>query len=209
VWQIRDMNKRFAVLSGLIAVGCLLGVAADTKSARDLEFSRFSIRRHDDGTLARGKLKKPQTIDGFQCRRWVHFHANGKVKQLLLAKPAVVQGVSVPADATVFLTGAGKLKTIWFAKDTTVQGDTVRGGGKISKGFHENGALASGFLRKPAVIDDVPCKASVFKPVFFHPNGKLKEATLDRDATIQGAPREKGDTVRFDASGKLLSRNHQ
>lgn len=199
------MNRRISIIAGLIAISCLLRVvAAGSISARDLEFSRFSIRHHEDGTVSRGKLSKVQPINGTLCQRWVHFHPNGQVKQMQLAKAAVLQGVPVPPDSTVFLTSDGKLRTVWFAKDTSIQGITVRGGGKISTGFHPNGKTASFFLRQPAILDGVPCRASLFKPVLLHPNGRLKSASLNRATLIQGKAWKKGDVVKFNTSGKLL-----
>lgn len=198
------MKKRFAITAGLIGIGCLIGIAAsESRTVGKLEFSRFGVRHHENGKISRGKLKKPQMVGGLECKRWVHFHENGRAIQMQLAKAATVQKVPVMADSTVFFTPDGKLRMVWFAKDTKLNRVIVRGGAKISTGFHPNGKLASCFLRDDTVIDGMPVRASVFKPVFFHDNGRLKSATLAKDTVVQEVAYEKGDTVRLNADGKL------
>jgi len=199
------MKKRIAIATCVIGIGCILGIAASgSQTIGELEFSRFSVRHHENGNIARGKLTKPQEINGLECQRWVHFHENAKVSQIQLAKPAKVQKVAVAADSTVFFNPDGKLRMVWFAKDTKLNGINARGGAKISTGFHPNGKIASCFLRESVVINGIPCTASVFKPVFFHDNGKLQSATLSKDATIQEVSVEKGDQVQFTTDGKLI-----
>lgn len=199
------MKQRIAIATCVIGIGCIVGIAATgSQTIDDLEFSRFSVRHHENGKVARGKLTKPQKIDGFECQRWVHFHENAQISQMQLAKTAKVQKVAVVTGSTVFFTSEGKLRMVWFAKDAKLNGITARGGAKISTGFHPNGKIASCFLRDASVIDGVPCSSSVFKPVFFHDNGKLKSATLSKAATIQEVRFQKGDKAQFTKAGKLI-----
>ncbi len=187
------MKKRIAIIGGLVGIGCPVGIAAtESKSVGKLEFSRFGVRHHENGIISRGKLKKPQVVDGLQCKRWIHFHEYGRPAQMQISKSATVQAVAVMADSTVFFTSTGKLRMVWFAKDAKFNGVIVRGGAKISTGFHANGNLASCFLRKDTDINGIPVRASVFKPVFFHDNGLLKEATLDKDTTHRKRATQEG-----------------
>lgn len=199
------MKKRITLFVGIVAVGCLLGLcASESSTSAGLKYSRFSAKFHENGQLKRCRLSGTQEVNGRKCKRWLGFFEDGKVKQFQLADNAKIQVISVPAGSTVFLHPDGKLKTIWFSKDTTIKGVTVRGGAKVSTGFHANGRVSACFLRDAAVFDGVPCESSLMKPVFFHPNGKLKQAALSENATIDGINFKQGAVVRLDEKGTLV-----
>jgi hypothetical protein len=198
------MKKRIALIVGVIALGCLLPTSASESTPfGKLEFSRFSAQYHKNGNLKRCKLSSTQKIAGYQCQRWLRLYESGKLEQIQLAAKSIIQALPIPADSTVFFHPDGKLRMVWFSKNTTIKGLLVRGGGKIATSFHPNGRVSACFLTKETVIDGVPCSDSVFKPVFFHANGKLKKATLSKAAVIQGISFKKGSELLLTDKGKL------
>jgi hypothetical protein len=49
---------------------------------------------------------------------------------------------------------------------------------KIDTAFHPDGSLKAFFPPADLVIDGITCEASVFRPVYLHPNGRLWKARV-------------------------------
>jgi hypothetical protein len=78
-----------------------------------------------------------------------------------------------------------------------------RGGAKIDTSFHADGQLKSCFPRKDVMLDGVTCNASLFSPVYLHPNGRLHRCTLAHAATVAGRQLPRGAKLNLDVEGRL------
>jgi hypothetical protein len=193
----------------IVLIAVLVGLTSMLHAADsplpDTAYKKSSAQYHDNGTLMRCKLRKPTKIQGYPCQRWVWFHANGTPKQLELAEATTIQGISIPKKTTVFLGTDGSLGKCWLSKNVTIQGIPCNGGfTKVTTVFHKNGKILCCFLSESAEIQGIPCKASVFKPVYFHPSGKLKTCTLSKKHAQDGKEYEKGTTLHLDEKGNVL-----
>ena len=167
-------------------------------------FKKGSALYHEDGMLKRCKLKTELSVQGYPCQRWVWFYADGGIKQFELSEPKTIQDIVVPSKSTVFLRADRSLEKCWFSKDMMIQGIPCNGGsGKVTTEFHKNGKISCCFLSESTEIQGVPCKDSIFKPVYFHPSGKLKTCTLSRRHTIEEKEYRKGTTLHFDKTGRV------
>lgn len=194
---------RFLVIAVLWALGIAIPAQGAEQAVHAFQCSPSSIEYHENGVLAKGKLREPSKIAGFPCRRWVRLHPNGALKQVELAESMILQGIEVPKGSNVFLFDDGTLDECWFSKDVTVQKLPCNGGGKISTRFHRNGYLKSCFLAKNTEIGGVPCKASLFVPATFHERGQLKSCLLAKDYTAGEMTYKRGSKVAFDEEGNV------
>ncbi|GEM_PF-5418557 len=90
------------------------------------------------------------------------------------------------------------------------RGDTHEGWETV---FYTNGKLALAWLAQEEEVQGVPCAPANFwtelfggsAAVRFYDNGKLAKCKLARDVTIEGHFFKKGDHIRFDREGRLMS----
>jgi hypothetical protein len=143
-------------------------------------------------------LKSDSLIQGYPCISWVHFYANGKLKQFNLAHDYVIKNVIFPRNTTVFLDKNGGLFQVYLSKDTEIHSYTCPGGNmKEATGFYPSGKLRFFFPRKDLLINGYPVKGGSMKGVWFYESGKLKKFYLTKDYFINGKQYKKGDLVEI------------
>ena len=59
-------------------------------------------------------------------------------------------------------------------------------------------------LEKDTEIQGVPCEASVFTEVSFHPDGKLAGCKLSRAFELDGVSLRRGEVIELDREGRLI-----
>jgi len=131
------------------------------------------------------------------------------ISSYLLCQDAVVRGIRLPAGSRVFPADAHGMTNIWPSRQIVVQGRAIEPVGE-GTGFlvYPSGRLRALYLVRDEDVDGVPCtsKVSLFGGkllVWFHENGRLQQATVSRDAAIQGRPFRRGDLVSLDPDGRL------
>ena len=95
-----------------------------------------------------------------------------------------------------------------------IQGHLCLGTGHgFMTGFHPNGKLKLAWLAEDEIIQGIPCAKYRFmsglfgggERTLFDENGRLRYCRLSRAITLEGQTLKKGDEVRFDSEGKLVS----
>jgi hypothetical protein len=108
----------------------------------------------------------------------------------------------------------GTFDWCFLQRDTEIQGHLCRGQGHgFMTEFHPNGQLKTAWLGRDEVIDGIPCaKFRFLSSLFgggdrthFHDDGRLAFCTLSEDFEIEGIQFDKGDEVRFDVNGNLVT----
>lgn len=184
------------------------GSAAVEQPVPDGACDPGTARFHKNGVLSKCKLLEVTEIQGYSCYRWVRFHPDGSLARFQADREIVLAEVTVPEKSDIFLDEKGLPYKIWFSQELEIKGLPVDGGcGKLEATFFENGKLKSCFLYQTAVIDGVPCKASVFHPVMFFPNGRLRRCTLARHHTCDGIEYKKGRKIEFDENGHVRDKD--
>lgn len=168
----------------------------------DLPFRTSSILRHENGQMKRAFLVEETELEGFPCRRWTWWYDDGRLDNLELSreltfKGNAAQGHRFPAHTRLFFDREGRLAHAWLSEDSTIDGWPCRGGMKIDTAFHPEGTVRAFFPPDPIEIDGVLCVASVFHPVYLHPDGRLRECKLARAATIAGHTYAKGEVLQL------------
>lgn len=80
-----------------------------------------------------------------------------------------------------------------------IQGIALPSGTRIE--YTESGRINYAILEKPAAVQDLPCQGWMF----FYESGKIRDAELSRDVSLQGIKLGKGSRVYLYESGKLRS----
>jgi hypothetical protein len=186
-----------AALAMLAVLTGVLGGCRAPQDPADGAFRTGSILRHENGRMQRAYLLEATDLAGFPCRGWVWWHEHGGLDNFELARDLEVQGHSFAARTRVFLDREGRLAHAWLSRDARIDGMPCRGGWKIDTAFHENGRLEAFFPPDTLDIGGIPCAASVFAPVYLHPDGSLRGCRLAADASIGGVTRRRGETVEL------------
>lgn len=181
----------------LSACGCLV-----PQDPADLPYRTSSILRHENGSLRRAFLVEETELEGLPCRRWVWWYEDGRLDNFELAEERVVQGHAFPSGTRLFLDREGRLAHAWLARTTVVDGRPCRGKWKIDTAFHPNGRVKAFFPPEDHEIDGVLCTASVFHPVYLHPDGRLRQCKLARAVTLAGRTFPRGATLTLDEAGR-------
>ncbi len=168
------------------------------------------IGLRQSGSALIGRLENPMIIDGYPCdARWVHFTDSGRLKAFYLSDACTIQGNRIPKGTWIRLNPDQTLRACAFPEDTIIQGHLCNGGiggaEGIMTGFHPSGRLAAFFPVSDVVIQGMPCKASVFRPVYLYENGNLKEFTLAQDAVVGGQALTAWQTVALGERGEVQS----
>ncbi|MBM3977250.1 MAG: hypothetical protein FJ299_09705 [Planctomycetes bacterium] len=171
-WRLLALSLLFTS----VAVGCL-----GPQDPKDLPFRSGTIDLRADGSRERALLATPAVLDGYPCDGWVMWHDNGVLMSFDLSTDHELSGHRLPARTRVFLDRAGRLAHAWLPRDTRVGPYVCRGGMKIDTAFHPDGSLKAFFPPDDLVIDGVTCEASVFHPIYLHPNGRLWKARVAVD----------------------------
>lgn len=180
------------VLLALALTGCLT-----PQDPADLPYETRTILRHEDGHLKRAFPLEETELEGLPCQRWVWWQPGGRLDNVELARDHAVQGHAFPAGTRVFFDPAGHLAHAWLSRDTVVDGWPCRGRWKIDTAFHPNGRVKAFFPPDTLEIDGVACVASVFHPVYLHPDGHLRRAKLAEDVTLDGQTFAEGETLEL------------
>ena len=196
-WRARWLTHAALLVFCVTLAACLA-----PQDPADLPFRTSSILRHEDGGMRRAFLLEETELAGFPCRDWVWWYEDGRLDNLELARDLAVQGHDFPAGTRLFFDREGRLAHAWLSKDSVIDGRPCRGRLKIDTAFHPNGHVRAFFPPDPLEIDGVPCTASVFHPVYLHPDGRLKQCKLARAVTLDGRTFEKGVTLVLDESGR-------
>jgi len=188
------------VLLGLGLAGCV------AQNPADLPYRTSSILRHENGCLKRAWLVEETELGGMPCRSWVWWHADGSLDNIEIASDLTVQTHAFPEGTRLFFDREGRLAHAWLSRMTVVDGLPCRGKWKIDTAFHPNGRVRAFFPPDDYEVGGVLCEASVFHPVYLHPDGRLRECKLARDLTLDGATIEKGHVIALDEAGHVVER---
>lgn len=187
----------------LLLVGAPLGACLVPQDPADLPFRTSSILRHADGRLQRAFLVEASEIEGFPCQRWMWWHEDGRLDNLELSRDFTVQGHVFPAATRMFFDREGRLAHAWLSRDTVIDGRPCGGRWKIDTAFHPNGRVRAFFPDDPYEIDGVLCAASVFHPIYLHPDGRLRQCKLARAVTLDGRSFPRGARLVLDEAGRV------
>lgn len=207
-----------AILAGLSGAGW--SAAQDVPAPAARAQCREPVRRHADGALATCTLAGSQVLAGQDLpdgtAAW--FRPDGRLARARLGAAVAVLGQPLPEGTELFYWPNGGLRHFWLPVDTELQGHRVRaqddGAGNR---LHPNGRLLAIWLVDDEEIEGVPCSSSgnalrmglgvlrlgTRRMVWFHDNGRLRQAMLGRDAVIQGHAFTAGTVVAFDREGRL------
>lgn len=154
-------------------------------------------------------------IQGISCTGSVEYYQGGKLKSCTLGREDTLSGQPLAPGTVVNLRPDGSLDWCFLQENTVIQGHLCSGSGHgFMTGFHPNGQLRTAWLAQDEVIQGIPCAKYSFLPslfgggerTLFHENGRLSYCTLSDTLTIEGQHLKKGEVVRFDKDGKLISR---
>jgi hypothetical protein len=186
------------LLLGLLTLGgCLV-----PQDPADRPYRSGSILRHESGAMKRGWLLETTELAGYPCQGWTWLYEDGRLDNFELARDFTVQGHVFPARTRLFLDREGRLAHAWLARDTLIDGLPCRGKWKIDTAFHPNGRVRAFFPCGVLEIDGVSCAASVFHPVYLHPDGHLRQCKLARAASVAGRTIAQGVTLELDEQGQ-------
>ena len=189
-------THRASVLVAVVACSMPSACAA-SQEASDLPFRTSSILRHENGRMQRAELVDVASIRGIECRSWVWWYDDGGLDNVELAHAARVQDHDFPTGTRVFFDRDGRLAHAWLSEDTVIDGRLCRGRWKIDTAFHANGRIKAFFPPRAIEIDGVVCAASLFHPVYLHPDGSLRQCALAEEAVIAGRTFERGAVVEL------------
>lgn len=184
-------------------------------SASVLMFGLTScFHRPDMGPLTTRSFEDTVEVQGLTTSGDVTYYENGALYTAFIARQDTLYGHVFPAGSRITLRPDSTLKWTFLAHDAPLEGIMCRGHGHdYMNAFHPNGRLQVAWLADDQVVQGVPCMGATFwRDVFgrgvgvhFATNGRLIKAKVSEDITIQGHSFEKGDHVRFDSLGVLLT----
>lgn len=195
-WSARSVGHAALLLVCLGGSLGLTGCLAPQDPA-DLPYRSGSFLYHENGQKKRAYLLAESELEGLPCQRWVWWYEDGRIDNLELAQDRNVQGHDFPAATRLFFDREGRLAHAWLSQQTEVDGFPCRGRWKIDTAFHPNGHVKAFFPPEDLELDGVLCEASVFHPVYLHPDGRLQQCKLAADVTLAGHTYAKGETLRL------------
>jgi len=153
-------------------------------------------------------------IQGISCTGSVEYYQNRKLKSCTLGREDTLSGQPLPPGTVVTLTPDGSLDWCFLQENTVIQGHLCSGSGHgFMTGFHPNGKLKMAWLAQDEVIQGIPCAQYRFmsglfgggERTLFDETGRLRYCRLSDTIIIQGQYLKKGDEVRFDREGQLVT----
>ena len=168
-----------------------------------IEFAAF--RENSDGSRM-GQLAHDTVVDGWPCKEgFINFHADWRLDECHLSREYERNGIVMPASTRVFPDKSGNPGVCLFPHDTTIQGYGCRGNrsGGFMTAFYPNGKLHWFYARDPVVVDGVTCKSTLFRAIYLHPDGRLRECKLDQPVTIEGVNYPRGLVIHIDQTGAV------
>lgn len=188
----------------LIVAGCssIKTISLSHYSAQ-ISFFDNTAKYYAGEKIMRCKLSEPAIINGYRCISWICFFENGHIKQLMTAEDIKMNNFVIPSNSTIFFNeqSSDKIKNIWFSQNVIINSIECKGGGKISTEFYDNGSLKACFLTRDQNIQGFPCQNSLFKPVYFYPDGKVKILTLSIDSKFADTVYKNGETIIVGENG--------
>lgn len=189
---------------------------------------------HLNGRVSFTRLSQDMTFQGIPFKKgaWVEFYPEGQLEWFALSQDQIIQGISFKKGSWVKLEPDGKLVHVQTDDETLIQGIPCKGGSANNLiEFHSNGRIERASLAREATIQGISLKGE--SHIYFnregklekfysseathvdgiscmegyvaiHPNGKIKNAFLSKDTTIQGIHFKKGHYVEFHSNGKIL-----
>jgi len=161
---------------------------------------------------------KEVEVQGVAATNQIQYYKNGNVEFCFLARVDTLSGQTLPAGTGVHFTEEGVFDWCFLPRNTEIQGYLCNGSGHgFMTVFHPNGRLKTAYLVEDQVIQGIPCARFRFLSAFFggffgkagrttfYPDGRLRSCELSRNFTIDGHDFRRGDLVRFDENGKLVS----
>lgn len=159
-----------------------------------------------------------EEIQGVACSGRVEYYENGNLKYCDLAREDTLSGQPLAAGTGVHFTEDGVFDWCFLREDTEIQGYLCRGEGHgFMTVFHPNGKVRNVYLADDEVIQGIPCArfrflSAVFNPIHhkygstnFYDDGSLKYCELSENFIIEGQSFRRGDALRFDRDGRLIS----
>ncbi len=163
-----------------------------------------------DGQLKSCYLKEEAVVEGYTCKKWIHYYNDGSLRRFTIVEPDTFDGMFFPERSTLFLTEEQELEKCWFGKKTTLQGLPIYGGFRnITITFHDNGNIACCFLSKKHEIQGISCQKGIIYPVFLYPSGKLKRCTIGKKIEVQDLLLKPGTVIDLDEDGRITSTAEQ
>ena len=142
-------------------------------------------------------------LRGATC--FVKSKARWNIRQII----DTVAGQPLPEGTTLCFTESGELDWCFLPEDTEIQEHLCRGEGHgFMTCFYPDGRLRLIWLARDEIIDGVPCarfRHFSNNSVSFHENGKLKSCQLSEDYAIGEKTFKKGEVIRFDKNGSLVT----
>jgi hypothetical protein len=187
----------------VVAAICLLRGAPTETDAPGRLFAPLLLAAF--GAASAGAQTPP-----LDCKPWGATAALGRM--CTLAHDDTVKGHTLPAGTRLHYDTTGALDFFWITKPALFDGLELNGTGE---GPHHllygSGSPRLLWLSRTQDVQGVPCRPISFwteiigrtSAVRFHPNGRLQECRLGRDATIQGRRFDRGERVAFDTAGVL------
>jgi len=183
---------------------CLLSLflaAASTMSA-----ANDSVRK---------QLKSSEEFQGYSCAPgFAWFFNDGRLANCTVSRETAFGEITIPAGSEIFLAPDGRPRSVFLAHDARVNGYLCRGGKRAwSTALYPSGKLKTCWLAEDTVVDGVPCmRAGFVADVFgggaatdFQEDGRLRACKLARDFKLGDRVFRRGDHIRLDAAGKLIS----
>lgn len=219
------MYKTVAVVACLFCTGVALGQTTEPAVQTSNKLAQGAQCASQVKYYADGKPFSCQSSQGFlvgniqiPAGSGISFRPNGEVGSAWLGKDGTVYGQALPAGTVLHFGEGDRLRHFWLPKDTVLQGHLVRGqdDGAGSR-LHPNGKLLAIWLAQDEVIDGVPCTSSANvlrmgfgvirlgtqRMAWFYDNGRLRQAMLSQDVTLQGNDFKKGEVISLDLDGKV------
>ena len=168
----------FICVMFLIFAGCTsVKTSSLSKYSSQISFFENTAEYYSGDGIMKCKLSDTATLNDYKCISWIYFFNDGQIKQLETAVDIKRPDFVIPSHSIVFFNDQNhsQIKCIWFSKDVTINKIECKGGGKTTTDFYDNDKLKACFLAKDQVIQGVDCKSSLFKPVFFSEDGKIKK----------------------------------
>ena len=180
------------------------------------------IKHYEDGHPSSCQVSQAFMVGNIQIPSGsdISFRPNGEVGSAWLGKDGTVYGQTLPARTALHFANGDQLRHFWLPKETVtaLQGHLVKGqdDGAGSR-LHPNGTLLAIWLAQDEVIEGVPCTSSgnpfrmgltaarlgTQRMAWFYDNGRLQQAMLSQDFTLQGHSFKKGEVISLDRDGKV------
>jgi hypothetical protein len=179
------------------------------------------VKYYQDGKPSSCQVSQAFLIGNIQIPSGsdIAIRPNGEVGSAWLGKDSNVYGQALPAGTALHFGERDRLRHFWLPRDTVLQGHLVKGqdDGAGSR-LHPNGKLLAIWLAQDEVIDGIPCTSSgnvlrmgfgvirlgTQRMAWFYDNGRLQQAMLSQDVTLQGHGFKSGEVISLDPDGKVV-----